>query len=582
MNKLFKSIISATLLAAVSLSLTGCLDEAYPESNQVSKEQLALADKSGLSSAIAAYMTSYTSDYYYDIGFAGFGLWRDAMTADIPGLQTGYYYFTYFASQQTLGDWALQTLFWRRYYYLIQKCDAVLAVSDLTPGSADTDAVGNALAYRAMAYMDLLRFYEYRKTGVADLDATAAERGIFGLTVPIITEKTTESEARNLPRAPYAEMTRFIMTDLENAEKCLAKCRTATAKNYACLGVVYGLKARMWLELGSRFLTDADALALQIAAEGNSDYASLEKLGVSTANECFSKAQTYARKAINEGFTPLSKSQWYDPVNGFNTPNNSWMWAIIIGADDSMATDLTWQSWVSFMSPEATYGTSTMQYKGTKMIDARLFGSIDTRDWRRDTWIAPDEAGDQDAFTSKYAKTTSLTYESWKEFPAYVAFKFHPAGGDGQTSSSGNAVSIPLMRVEEMYLIEAEAAAHAQSPVIGAQLLSNFLTSYRYTAPVTVNASSIDDVVDAIFLNKRIELWGEGLISWDYRRLLKPIERGYVGTNHPESFWFNSYAGFVAPWTTLFIPDREVAQNPAIIPNPDPSQAIPAWVAPEE
>ncbi len=133
------------------------------------------------------------------------------------------------------------------------------------------------------------------------------------------------------------------------------------------------------------------------------------------------------------------------------------------------------------------------------------------------------------------------------------------------------------MRIEEIYLIEAEALAHCQGAAAGKQALETFMNTFRMKAGTkyTCKDSSIDGVVEAVFRQKRIELWGEGLILWDYRRLEKAIERGYPGTNHPATYRYNSYAGKVAPWTTFYIPDRVNQLNPACKLNPDPSDAIP-------
>lgn len=575
MNKYIKSIILAT---AVAPCLTGCLEE-YTPTDVATKEQLEQADKSGIANAIAAYMTTFSTDNYYDVGFAGFGVWRDAMTADLPVAVNTYDYFTYFNYQNYLGDYALQSLFWQRYYYLIQKSNQLLNVTD--PESTDENErayMGNALAYRAMAYLDMARMYEYRPTGVARLDQEAESRGIYGLTVPIVTETTTEAESRNNPRVPFWHLYRFILNDLNRAETYLADTRTATSKIQACLGVVYGLKARFWLELASRFERHDQDLQTLIQNENNENLSHLAQMGITSAKECYRNAAEYARLAINQGFTPVTETQWFDARTGFNTPNNSWMWCISISPDDPAASSATWQSFVSFMAPEATWGIATSEYNGYRMIDARLFGTIPDNDWRKTTWIAPDDVADEDAFNTKYARGTSMSYNEWKSYGAYCGIKFHPNGGDRTTSANGNAVSIPLMRVEEMYLIEAEANAQVAGYGAGKQLLETFLNTYRYKdGSYSCPANSLEELVEEIFAQRRIELWGEGLILWDYRRLEHPIVRGYPGTNHPQPYWFNSYPDAVAPWTTIYIPDSEKNYNQAVILNPDPSDAIPAW-----
>lgn len=580
MKKYIKHIILAGCFSAFAVGTTGCLEEAFPENSDQTAEQIKNADKASLASAIPAYFTTYNTsdDYYYDAGLGSLGVWRDAMTADLPVYDREYDYFTWFNEQLYLGDYALQTLYWRRYYYLLQKCNSVISVCSRDPESEDAPYLGMALTYRAYTYADLIRTYEYRSTGVERLDQFAETNGLYGITVPLVTENTTEKEARDLPRAPFQELYRFIMNDLNLAEKLLENTPTVSAKNMVSRGVVYGMKARMWLEMGSRFDNHAEDLALQMAAEDNDEYADLDKLNIKSANDCFANAATYARKAINDGYSPLTEGQWYDPVNGFNTPNNSWMLCIIINSNNGLAKSLTWRSMVSYLSPEATYGVSHYTYQAYHMIDARLYSEMDKNDWRRDTWIDPNDVASESAYNSKYAsKVTSMAFDDWKKYTAYTGFKFHPAQGAVSVSTTGNAISIPLMRVEEMYLIEAEALAHSQGAGAGKQALESFMNTFRMKSGTTYTCkdASLEGVVDAVFRQKRIELWGEGLILFDYRRLEKAIERGYPGTNHVKSFRYNSYPNKVAPWTTFYIPDRVNQLNPACKLNPDPSNAIP-------
>lgn len=90
-------------------------------------------------------------------------------------------------------------------------------------------------------------------------------------------------------------------------------------------------------------------------------------------------------------------------------------------------------------------------------------------------------------------------------------------------------VGVPLMRVEEMYFIEAEAVAHAD-PAQGLQLCSDFMKRYRY-ATYSSNATALEDVIDEIVFQKRVELFGEGQAYFDYKRLNMDVDRTYSGTN---------------------------------------------------
>ena len=139
----------------------------------------------------------------------------------------------------------------------------------------------------------------------------------------------------------------------------------------------------------------------------------------------------------------------------------------------------------------------------------------------------------------------------------------------------GILCDIPLMRFEEMYFIKAEAVAHTQGVAAGKLVLESFMNSYRYTdSSYTCSAETMDDFVDELMVQKRIEFWGEGLVYFDYKRLAKQIKRYYSGSNFPEEYQLNSKKGYVAPWLNYTIPQYEQDQNPSVLLNPDPSNTV--------
>lgn len=85
-----------------------------------------------------------------------------------------------------------------------------------------------------------------------------------------------------------------------------------------------------------------------------------------------------------------------------------------------------------------------------------------------------------------------------------------------------------MMRVEEMYLIEAEATAHYDAAT-GKSLLQSFMANRdpAYTVPAA------NDLIDEIIFQKRIEFWGEGVIFYDLKRLNIGMHNGDTGTNAP-------------------------------------------------
>lgn len=584
MKNKFKYLVLPAVLSMLAVTTTGCLDEAFPENGTLTGDQIAGADKNAIVASMPSYLKISSSETW-DLGYASYMIFYDAMTEDYPTHNEGWDYFRYFNMQISIGYNGVSQGFWVRNYYMIQKANSVISLCNKDENSTDAFYLGQAYVFRAFSHHELARLFEYKRTNVSRLDEIAEERGIWGLTAPIVTEETTEADARVNPRAPYYEMYRFINDDLLKAEKYLADFHSAPAKDQPCLGVAYGLHARLWLDMASRFELHPEWLAEQIENENSEKLAKYEKLNITSANDCFRKAADYARLAINEGYTPLTDEEWHNTKTGFNTPNNAWLWAIILSPNDN--TQITqgggWKSIAGYKAPEATYGMSELSYGAYRMIDARLFDKIDPNDWRRNTWIDPEFAGMEDGpekeeeFKKTYQSNTSYPYETFIQFDAYAGFKFRPGSGDGTTSTVGNVISTPLMRVEEMYLIEAEALAHCVNATTGKQALENFMNNYRMKpgTTFTCSASELSDVVDAIWTQKRIELWGEGLVFQDYKRRELQIVRGYPGTNHPKTYRYNSYPEAVAPWTNFYIPDRVETQNHTIILNPDPNQAIP-------
>ena len=132
------------------------------------------------------------------------------------------------------------------------------------------------------------------------------------------------------------------------------------------------------------------------------------------------------------------------------------------------------------------------------------------------------------------------------------------------------------MRVEEMYFIEAEAAAH-QDAARGKELLTSFMTTYRDKNYQTKKTDK-DEVIEEIVFQKRVELWGEGQTFFDIKRLNYSVTRGYPGTNcNDELARFNT-SGRPA-WMNFVMVRTEANNNQALVGwnNPDPSDLYTPW-----
>lgn len=563
-----KSIIVGML--ALGLSLNGCIEQTFPESGTATADQVVQspAAMQAMLNAIAGYINMYNSyggGYEFDFGYSGFGLFRDVMCEDFYACKANYDYFNAFAKCQYLGETTVSTTHYYYYYKFLSNANNVIRIIDQeTASESNLQNLGIAKAFRALIYMDMARYYEYKKTGIAKLDNEAETNKIYGLTVPIVDENITESEARNNPRVPFYTMYEYIMNDLDDSEKYLQNY-TRPAKNMPDLTVVYGLKARMWLEMGTRFEKYPNDL---------STFTQNSSMGISSAKECYEKAAKNARKAISQsGAQPLTESEWFGGKNyttAFNTiQTGAWLWGSIMNETNIYSA---WLNYAGNICSEQTFGVGGIKYGTYRTISKALFDQIPDTDWRKKTWVAPEDAGKGPG--DKYR--TILSDDNFKKLSAYANLKFKPKEGNTADHKIGAPIDYLLMRVEEMYFIEAEALAASQGVATGVNVLNDFMKTFRYPE-YNCQATTLDDFRQELILQKRIEFWGEGLIFWDYKRLELKVTRGYPSTNAPVGYRMNSIEGYCAPWFNFYFSKIESLKNMAIILNPDPSGVIPDW-----
>ena len=104
--------------------------------------------------------------------------------------------------------------------------------------------------------------------------------------------------------------------------------------------------------------------------------------------------------------------------------------------------------------------------------------------------------------------------------PSYASVKFRPGEGNPDDVNLAAAIAYPLMRVEEMYLIEAEAVGASQNVAAGVQLLNNFMKQYRQSN-YNFSTGDLRNFQLEVLKQMRIEFWGEG-IAFPTAKRLKP------------------------------------------------------------
>jgi len=551
-----KYTLLTTLLSG--LFLTGCIEEETPYSvisgdqiNNLSNTQQSLLY------GVSAYMVAYNSwglpGYYMnDWGYPCQVYFREVNGEDFPCYKSTYDYWSYHENGTYASSYTVYT--WYYYYCLIRNANGLICSVD--PATASTESkhyLGSALAFRAMAYLDLARSFEFRPTGYKALDAKAEEEGIYGLTVPIVTESTTEADGIDNPRVDFCTMYRFILDDLQQA---LTMLDGNNFKDVSLPGtdVVNGLLARTWMEIGSRMEEES--------------YPGFSKFDVSTPADCYQKAYDYTQQVVDR-YTPLTSEQWHDSDTGFNTANAAWMWRCRIGGQEQQP--VYYCSFLGQIASEPTAGLA-FAYDAYRCISNTLYKRISDNDWRKTSWIDPSDATkNTTAVMTKYQ--TLLDTAAFRNLPAYANLKFRPGKGNLDDANVWMTSDLPLMRVEEMHFIAAEALARTQGYQAGWDYLRQFIQQYRYNEGTTYSASgvtSLESFLTEMMYQKRIEFWGEGICFFDYKRLRLQVDRTSV-TNYEESFRLVSCKGYVAPWMNYFIPNLELQRNTACKANPDVS-----------
>ena len=185
-------------------------------------------------------------------------------------------------------------------------------------------------------------------------------------------------------------------------------------------------------------------------------------------------------------------------------------------------------------------------FSGGLQISKSLYKQIPNTDVRKGWWLGGDLKS-KNLSASQQAMVTGYGYK------AYTQVKFAPYNNVLETSINAN--DIPLMRVEEMYLIKAEA--EAMSGQDGKKTLVDFITKYRNDSYVV----TYPDIQEEVFLQRRIELWGEGLNWFDVMRLNKGVDRRGAGFPN-DNMIFN-----IAPTDPILlwpIPQAEIQANQAL------------------
>ena len=448
-----------------------------------------------------------------DFGFVMAALSQDAEGADYIYPNSGYNWFSVCGEYTSrTPNYANPYIRYAIVYNQIKIANDLISSLGANEDDASKNKVAQARAIRAFDYLNLVPYFQFNYQGHQSDPC-----------VPIVTPETPDPA--NNPRATVQECYDLIMDDLNAAISVLGTQRDSKAQ--VDINVAYGLRARANLYMGKW----ADAAA-------------------------------DAAKAM-EGYTPATIEEVSTPTF-VDASEHNWIWGIILTDDQAQDRYATSASWLSSFSASA-YTAGAACYA---MINKMLYNKIPATDVRKGWWVDENLHSPLLATITWNGKTgddiAPLYIADVKEpFEPYTNVKFGMKRGIGNTI---NANDFPLMRVEEMILIQAEGLAKSGNEAQAKQILENFVKTYR--DPSYDISKSGRNLADEIWYQRRIELWGEGFFMADANRLHKPVVRfkdNAESTNEPDAFRFNIDPD--DPWLLMRFSDSETNANAAIVNN---------------
>ncbi|MCI7400199.1 MAG: RagB/SusD family nutrient uptake outer membrane protein [Prevotella sp.] len=464
--------------------------------------------------------TRFSSARADDFGFIMMALSQDFEGADMIGADNGYNWFSAACEYSSrTPSYANPYIRYVTPYTLIGMVKDILAtIPEDTEDASLINMKAQAKTLRAYSYLSLAPYFQGSYETSKDKPC-----------VPVLSDSV---DVTNNPRATVEQVYNVIVDDLTWAIDHLDETRSSKA--YVNANVAYGLRARAYLAMGK-------------GAEAAAD----------------------AEKAM-QGYEPASIAEVSVPTF-CDMEEHNWIWAIDITDDQANYFGYgTAPSWLSAFCGDG-YGAACGT---TAMINKLLWDKIPATDVRKGWWIdenlhSPNWA-DLTWGTAKGDEIANLVLDdgSKVELPPYTNIKFGMKSGVGSTLNNNDW---PLMRVEEMILIQAEGYAISGNEAKAKEILTNFVKTYRdpsYTIP------SGRTLRDEIWFQRRVELWGEGFAVSDARRLNKPIVRfhGPNTTNYADAFQFNIAAD--DGWLNMRFPQSEMDNNRAIVDNEEGSLPV--------
>jgi tetratricopeptide (TPR) repeat protein len=471
------------------------------------------------------------AERHNDIGYPTVMLCLDSNTEDVISDNNGYNWTGYDLTFEDRENTSLEgQMVWNDLYSIVFAANNVVgSIDEKTEDANEQFYLGQGLAARAFSYWVMAQLYQFNYKGNEDKPC-----------VPLITEKNSaDASVNGCKRSSVKDVYTQIESDLNNAIDLLTNAEKGKVKRadkrYISLSVAYGLRARMYLSM-HEYAKAADDAANAIKA------------------------------ATSEGIAIASRTAVGKPTF-WSVDEVNWMWGIIVSeTDDVVDTGIC--NWPSHMG-SLSYGYAN--YSGGRQISLELYNGINDSDIRKSWWLDAAAEAQEDFLTEEQA-----AFVAKQGYKPYTQVKFGPY--NDVVGTTINANDIVLMRIEEMYLIAAEAYAEAGNRAEGEKYFKELLNNRLSSGSQAYLTDYASNPQEAVYFQRRIELWGEGVIWFDVMRLNKGVDRRGAGFPNAECVFNIAKTDDILLWR---IPEAELQANKALTAEDSPAWTLPKPVADE-
>lgn len=461
------------------------------------------------------YQSGGGSAHHY-FGQKSIDMATDMLAADMAMVANAYGWFTD-ASVRTCASSGSgrNSYIWSYNYQIILNANMVIRKlskkEELT--AEDKFFYAQALFMRAYSYYNIANLY-----GPGPHNQELASRcdnggsGIYYDLAPIYTENDTtkagliEPQSTSTLQAMYNTITNDLTTSITYFNEASTeddKYQIRTSKLFANVDLAKAFLAYTYLESGFYDV-----------------YASENR---------WEQAYTLAKEVIDGGNFKILPLEDVTTTGFVNVDNPSWMWGLNVTTENTSAL-------ASFWGHMDIYTYSYAMAGAEKAIDDALYAQIPATDARKGWWD-----------------------ENKKLCPTGKFYDLNKGTGDDVDRRWLN--DIVYMRIEEMYLVGAEAAYRAGKDTEAKALLEELLMQRDPETAAKVSTMDNTSLLNQLYFNWRVEMWGEGRALQTLKRF--GIEKS-AGNNHWSTNVKGKAIGATDPALIFILPYAEYSSNKKI------------------